>query len=139
LFAADEGYAPLLPAEIGVSQLVETPAIAESTYAVVATFMELSRAVCVVAVVPFGNTDAALKLAADPVVFAALFGISPPTSGGNCACAKIPVDISLAVNDTFPFSACPFTDVVFGTYPASADATVAAVCTWLGLPAFDDI
>src|SRR3954462_3347492 len=109
------------------------------TNAVVATFVELSPAVCVVAVVPLGSADAAIKLAADPVVFAALFGISPLTSAGNCVCGSVPTVISVALTVTFPDSACPFTVVVFGTYPASVDAIIAAVCTWLGAAAFAEI
>ena len=101
--------------------------------------VELSPALCVLAVVPFGRAGVPLKFAAVPEVFAALFGISPLTSAGNCSCGKVPVRISLALKVTFPLSGCPFTVVVVGTYPASVVAIVAAVCTWLGVPAFAEI
>ena len=38
-----------------------------------------------------------LKFAAVPVVFAALFGISPETSDGSCACGSVPVVRLLAL------------------------------------------
>jgi hypothetical protein len=57
----------------------------DATYAVVANFVLLSFGLCVVAVVPPGNAGVPLKFAAVPEVFAALFGMSPLTSAGNCA------------------------------------------------------
>ena len=57
----------------------------------VASFVELSPPLCVVAAVPFGNVGVPLRFAAVPLVFAALFGISPLTRVGNCACGSVPV------------------------------------------------
>ncbi len=50
---------------------VEVPPLhaAASTYAVVAIFVELSLALCVVAVVPFGRAGVPERLEAVPVVF----------------------------------------------------------------------
>src|SRR5271166_2046105 len=80
--------------------------ISARTYAVVATFVLLSPAAC--------------RVAAVPVVFAALFGMSPDTSAGNCACGKVPVVKSLALTVTLLESACPLTVVLVGTlFPKS--------------------
>ena len=69
MFADDEGTAPAKDADIGIIQLLDTPEIDASTYAVVASLVELSRAPCVVAVVPFGNAGVPDKFAAVPVIF----------------------------------------------------------------------
>lgn len=91
-----------------------------------------------------GSAGVPLKFAAVPLVFAALFGMSPETSTGNCACASVPVVTSVALTVTFPVSACPFTVVEVGTYPGTTgvpvktgDASGAFVlslgCTWSAL------
>jgi hypothetical protein len=61
----------------------EFVAICAKLPAVVCTFVELSLALCVVAVVPFGNAGVPLKPAAVPLVFAALFGMSALSSAGS--------------------------------------------------------
>jgi hypothetical protein len=103
-FADDEGNAPLLLAEIGIIQLVDIPEIAASTYDVVASFVELSCAACVVAVVPFGRAGVPDRFAAVPVIFEFTFATctaAPPFSDSvnspfvsNAACEVPAIGVS---------------------------------------------
>jgi hypothetical protein len=94
----------LKPADIAIIQLVDTPEIAASTYCVVASFVELSCAVCVVAVVPFGSTGVPDKFAAVPVMLEFTFATctaAPPFSDtvkspllSNAACEVPAIGVS---------------------------------------------
>ena len=66
-------------------------------------------------VVAFQSIYWAERLPAEPVVFAALFGISVLTSNGSWACGNVPVVKSLAETTTFELNACPFTVVLVDT------------------------
>ena len=68
-----------------------------------------------------------VKPAAVPVVFAALLGISPETSTGNCACGKVPVVKSDADTVTLLLKAWPLTVVDVPTAPRLASAPAAVV------------
>ena len=85
----------------------------------------LSFALCVVAVVPLGSAEAALRLTAVPVMFAALFGISAETRAGNCACGRVPLVRSDADTVTLPLKAWPLTVVDVATAPRFASAAEA--------------
>src|SRR5712692_6644994 len=88
------------------------------TKASVASLVVLSASAWVVADVPFGKAGVPDKLAAVPEVLAALFGMSPLTKAGNCACGRVPVVRSDAEITTFELKACVLTVVEVGVYPA---------------------
>src|SRR5579875_450341 len=101
------------------------------TKASVATLVELSPAVWVVAVVPLGRAEAALRLPAEPVVLAALVGMSALWSAGSWACGRVPVVMSEAETVTFPDRAWPLTVVVFGTGVYPSAGCFAFNCVWI--------
>jgi hypothetical protein len=154
---------PVTVKEAGVQ--LHTRYVSFLTYAVVASFVELSPALCVVAIVPLGNAGVPLKFAAVPVMFAAFAGMSPLTKAGSCACGNVPVIRSDALSVTLEDSACPFTVTEVETFDVSLGCTWSAraqlvldptappvpsilgvvepacncVTTWLGDPAFAEI
>jgi hypothetical protein len=82
LFAVLGSDVPALPA-VGTVIHIVVDAIAFCTNPVVATFVELSPVLCVVAVVPFGNAGVPDKFAAVPVMFEFTFATctaAPPFS-----------------------------------------------------------